>query len=312
MNQLFSSYITQWVLVLSAWALFTILDLKDRYKLSKSPAQDTQRENLITGLVELHKQQCFFGISLQIATLFSGIFRVSLLDCFTLLPLATNSILPLIFGMLVLTRYGRHSAYLLILTLATWVVASITFWTLYHYLPSSNAGTGPEYGIQAQFITELSKIPSCGGYSAQSVCPSTTGFPPTDIAYSALLLSPLIWTWCSVCFACLLIQQAWTKAPIWQRIKLKSFAVLRPFCRYISRFQALLYINRLSKINANGAFYWATTTIFLGFFVYQIYLFWTILDLKVVDLHSWGFGQIVAVTAWLPPVIEYLYLQLGK
>ena len=46
-------------------------------------------------------------------------------------------------------------------------------------------------------------------------------------------------------------------------------------------------------------------------FAFQFYLFSTDVPLEMINLHKWGFGQIAAVTVWLPPVIEYMPLQLS-
>ena len=32
----------------------------------------------------------------------------------------------------------------------------------------------------------------------------------------------------------------------------------------------------------------------------------------LVDIHSWGFGQIVAVTVWAGPLCEYFHLEIRK
>ena len=49
-------------------------------------------------LLEFHKSQCLFSATLMIASLNYGIYEVDMLVTFLLTPLATNSILPVIFA----------------------------------------------------------------------------------------------------------------------------------------------------------------------------------------------------------------------
>lgn len=44
----------------------------------------------------------------------------------------------------------------------------------------------------------------------------------------------------------------------------------------------------------------------------QFYLFGTNVKIELMNVHSWGFGQIIGVTVWFAPVIVYVYLLLSK
>ena len=45
---------------------------------------------------------------------------------------------------------------------------------------------------------------------------------------------------------------------------------------------------------------------------YQAWLFKKYLDLNFVEMNDWKFGQIVAVTVWAPPVVEFLRLLFSE
>lgn len=56
--------------------------------------------------------------------------------------------------------------------------------------------------------------------------------------------------------------------------------------------------------------YW---TIFLGCIISFIFVFLGLaLFLPKVDMKTWSFGQIVAMTVWAPPLCEYFYLEWRK
>lgn len=113
-----------------------------------------------------------FSMALQVASLVGGVFHTDLLNTFTLLSIATNSILPMVFSLLFVVRYGRSSIYLLVLTTLTWTLASIVFWGPYSNIPVSDTPTSSK-GFDMQMAIQLSiaGIPACGGYSAIGACP---------------------------------------------------------------------------------------------------------------------------------------------
>ena len=53
---------------------------------------------------------------------------------------------------------------------------------------------------------------------------------------------------------------------------------------------------------------------FMGLYVWSFRTFF--IDLawfaSLVDHHSWGFGQIVAITVWAGPLCEYIHLELRE
>ena len=81
-------------------------------------------------LLEFHKSQCFFSATLMIASLNYGIYEVDMLVTFLLTPLATNSILPVIFAYLLLLYYRQSSIGVTLLTISVYILSTLVYWSL--------------------------------------------------------------------------------------------------------------------------------------------------------------------------------------
>ena len=60
------------------------------------------------------------------------------------------------------------------------------------------------------------------------------------------------------------------------------------------------------------AAFWVTTVIFLAGVGMQLAVLWTAKLLGMVNDGDWGFGQIVAVTIWIPPFLEWVFGEMSK
>jgi len=58
--------------------------------------------------------------------------------------------------------------------------------------------------------------------------------------------------------------------------------------------------------------FWVTAVAFLAGIGMQVSLLTISTSLKMTDCRKWTFGQIVAVTIWVPPLLEYLYEKSSK
>lgn len=300
--------------MLLIWIGFVILNPQDDLVNGGKKFRSKAKESLITGLVEFHKAQCFFSIALQVASLVSGVFHTDLLNAFTLLPLSTNSILPIVFTLLFIVRYGRSSTYLLALTTVAWTLATISFWGLYKSNPGATVEQDGGTEIMAEtFIHLLSDIFACGGYSALAYCPNADyqiNILPVWLAYRS---TPFIWTWSTLVLLYLLghhilhtdtVQKRTVVPRLQKRVTLWATSALSG---------SKIFGNRWSlRLPKSYSIFWLSTLVFLACLGYQLYLLVMIVVLQVIDFSNWGFGQIIAILVWLPPVVEYVYLQSSK
>lgn len=155
----FASYIMQCIIVVLLWVLLFALrrpgpedsqDTSDTGEKSPkvtppkhainttitAPSKQTKEQRthlsvLEKLLVQFHVAQCYFSATIQIAALSYGIFSTDLLITFMLLPLATNGILPVVFGFILMFRHGLDSFVIALLTIACWLLSSIVYWVLY-------------------------------------------------------------------------------------------------------------------------------------------------------------------------------------
>ena len=44
----------------------------------------------------------------------------------------------------------------------------------------------------------------------------------------------------------------------------------------------------------------------------QMTVLWTAIKLDMVNVSGWSFGQVVAVTIWIPPLLEYVCGEISK
>jgi hypothetical protein len=264
-------------------------------------------------LVQFQKAQCYFSATIQIASLSYGIFDTNLLITFMLIPLATNGVLPVVFGLVLLFRQGKATMDVLLLTVASWVLASLVYWILYaHVIPINQHLTTDQqkYRMYQQFMYKLSAIPACGGYSALAVCPDSFSLGRTaifDASHNLRVMTPIIWSFSTVCLFSILAG----KFIKWRRAKSVRYAQVDTGAgdgaNAIYDHPPLLR----SKSGASAA-YWFTTLCFLAGVGMQLSLLSIGTSLNMMDRTNWSFGQIVAVTIWAQPVLGYVYDELKE
>ncbi|KIV84826.1 hypothetical protein PV11_00580 [Exophiala sideris] len=299
------SYVSQCALALLAWSALTLLEIAiSRARSPLEPGLLHQKESIITAIVEFHKAQCFFSIPVMVATLCSGIFRSNLLNVYTLLPIALNSIAPLQLVFFMIVHYARFSRYLMLLTLVSWVLASIVYWVLYSQLtqPSPLEPLEGEYFL-VEFTQSVTSTPTCGGSSALTICPNIIAWPSLVRAQFAFYYSPWVWSWYALCFTALLAVRGLDTlvnnsqlVNIWRKNRFLPESI---------RKQSQQIVN----VGGNCLF-WTGSLVCVGLVCMQLYFLSLDFDMALIH-NGWGFGQIVAVTVWLPPIAEYVQLQFS-
>ena len=58
--------------------------------------------------------------------------------------------------------------------------------------------------------------------------------------------------------------------------------------------------------------FWFTTIIFLAAIGMQLNVLSISTELNMINPGGWTFGQIVAVTVWIPPLLEYIYREMSE
>ncbi|KAM7184416.1 hypothetical protein V8F20_012239 [Naviculisporaceae sp. PSN 640] len=300
---------------------------------------------LLSLLLDFHKSQCYFAGTLMVAsaiTIFSarasGSGGIDIVITFLIIPLATNSILPVVFAYLLLIHFTPPKSHqrlgvslpVTILTTTVYLFSSVIFWVLYSDLPlQSRPGSSTEAGrvddandMYRLYRLQLSSLPACGGYSGLAVCPfesrqrATAVEEGLDARRKLRVLTPIIWGWSTfVLLGCLWWQLCGTSKTIRRVVSLWKFrsAAKSPFVEKRvnhkeSRSEKIIPSVYGSRWWTAG--FWLTTMVFLAGVGMQLAVLWTAKLLGMVNDSDWGFGQIVAVTIWIPPLLEYLFEEI--
>lgn len=372
----FVSYIMQCAIVIILWfLLFTFGRFGNKQPTpSKQPTQTTRTVSLKPSteesthlslleklLVQFHVAQCYFSATIQVASLSYGIFSADLLMTFMILPLATNGVLPVIFGFFLLLQHGLDSFAITLVTSICWLLSTIVYWVLYaSIIPIHERFESEErrYKAYQQFTYKLSSLDACGGYSALAVCPGNFHVGKDEVTSASRrlrYLTPIIWSFSTICILAiisikLLVWRQCRKArskrqngvdtelvhttkinPDPARESIKSTVVVpetrteedihgrvshrqgqrtatSPTPRSASNVAPSTGLN-LS--NRSKTIIWSlTTACFLAGMGMQLSLLSIGTSLKMMNRKDWGFGQIVAVMIWVPPLLEYGYNEL--
>ena len=278
---------------------------------------------MVTALVEFHKAQCYFSSVIQITAL--ALFREStvamrgsdsgssadqfndLFDTSILIVLATSGLIPVSLILACIMRYGRHSWYLLTLSLITTVLATATLIASYYY---THAYGKPYEQYQNDLFDPFDTTNAYdGGVSCNldgplektifSLCGNSrlaNNFLPTGLIDNG-------WTWI-----------VWANCIIWLFLglgikcyNLKVFARHRQnLTQFGTKISFIKCIIRISRTYTT----WITVSVIPWSLCIagQVYLFSAFLEHSVIS-YEWSFGQIIAVTVWLPSLVEYVYIE---
>ena len=237
------------------------------------------------------------------------------IDTYVLTELAVGGMLPITFILFELRTVGHRSLCLLVLSLVVWVLSAATW-----YLSSQ---ADPTRNLSALVPVA---IPNCGRASPSSSCLNYNVKNPWFANSFNLHLGPVLY-FSIVVLAFLFLDRyelhqrqgfkdLWATMGRWlkgmegiamsqtvlnvsSRVGLTSFKKWRQFlfelvslaivvC-YVAYF--VVYLDKLKDLVKRSNFELAVGS--------------------VLNFSSWGFGQIVALTIWLPPLCEYVKLEVG-
>ena len=282
----------------------------------------------------------------MIASFAESIYTTDLLVGYMLIPLAINGILPISFAYMLLVYFWKTSVGITLLTVTVYTLASVVYWTLYaHIIPVTSGELS--YRSYEQFMYKLSAIPACGGFSALAACPRQVGLmsgpignglvgtrPIKEVGRKLRVLTPIIWTFSTAVLLVLLALQLrqWRVARAQRRLQSSQPTEEAQLEEAQSREAKLSDAETHENSKAGPAvavgsrerkggvwspkvwrvLFWLCTICFFVGMGMQLSLLAVFTELQMMDPTDWGFGQIVAVTIWLPPALEYLYKLFSK
>ena len=335
---MFSSFVIQSSISVLALVALIILELLSARSKTSTPDDsikpdkpliellhpaEQHKSNLITALVEFHKAQCYFASTIQITALIlyhqsqsnvsvwltsnEPILDIDLIDSDVLLLLATSASVPICVVLACITRYGRHSWYVIILSTITVLLATATMGSAAATFLSDNVKGSPWIPNVDDSSIET---PSCKIYTNSS----SQGFLPPLCGHSKLgknLLPPgdtvsNHWIWA-----------VWANCIIWLLYciteKLLSLKRCIPFrARTAARFRRSKFLVSLWEAYYKYLLWVLVYAVPWSLcFAAQIVLFTVFVEHYFIP-NNWTLGQIIAVVVWVPSVIEYIYIAFSE
>ena len=320
---MFTSFIIQSGIAVVALAALLGFEVWSRIKKLPEGQGKTHINRMVIALVEFHKAQCYFSCVIQITAL--ALFRDSnvasggaystspadqfndLFDTSILIVLATSGLIPVNLILACLMRYGRHSWYLLILSLITTILATATLIASYYYTnlygreyQNDLGDPFDEYNAYGGGVS--CNLPGILEDTIFSLCGDSklaNNLLPTGLIDSG-------WIWA-----------VWANCIIWLFLGLgiKCYN-LKVFARHREKLTQIgpkvSFIRYLIDKSRNCTTWIIVSAIPWSLcFAGQFYLFSAYFEHSVIS-YEWSFGQIIAVTVWLPSLVEYVYIEWSR
>ena len=279
---------------------------------SKGNNEKVHSHALATALVEFHKNQCYFISAIEIAALVLGkqaiyaagnIYRVRpFFDILLSIPLSMNGLVPIAFALIHISRYGRLSWHIILLSVITMILSTGSLVTTWGTRPWEGVSSNSEWGTftfgafgSSMRMFEFGDL-VCG--SGSSIV-QRIGMLKT-INYS------LVWVVYSNCML-------WV---IWCIVKHVSNgqskeSYLNRVLKFWDRIPGKIVRNKLSSRTLSYSGYTIFLLIWALCFGYHIYWYTILVSHNLVS-RTWSFGQIIAVTAWAPSIVEFFYIEYSE
>lgn len=331
--QVFSSFVIQSGIAVFALAALIILELLSPKRKETTNIEETTKggeptvelqtsvtkckDNLITALVEFHKAQCYFASTIQITALIlfqenqsdisvwltsnEPIFDKDLIDSNVLVLLATNAFVPICVGLACITRYGRHSWYVIVLSTITVLLATATMGSAYFYFES-------DYPWNPNVSDESFTTPSCsinstfGSYLPPLCGHSKLGnnFLPSGDTTSNYWIW-VVWANCIIWLTYCIVEKI---------LSGKGYTTFR--ARTAIRFRQNRYLVAMRKAFRRYPLWTLVYAVPWSLcFAAQIFLFAAFVEHYFIS-YTWTLGQIIAVAVWVPSVVEYIYINFSE
>ena len=267
---------------------------------------DWSDDATFTALVGFHKAQCYFSSTVQIAALlgFLGVTDPDQsFDTSALVILATSGFIPITFSLASITRFGGAPWYLIILSFFTFGLASATL--LIYNIFDLQYGRINSY-VDSLEVDGFKDLGSCniGGHMNDTLFPFCgSSLLDKNTIPSSAITDRWVWVAWATCMAwmlsCFFLKLKDEMLPNAVRSRLEA-VIRHPWMQLLKRF--------MSSLNAGMLIFTASSALCFGVQFYLISIF------NRHDLVSqvWSFGQIVAVTVWMPSMLELFYDVVSK
>lgn len=259
-------------------------------------SREDRKDEFISSLVEFHKAQCFFVIAVQIAALtLMQKPNQTLQANMTVIPVtAAIGVQAPLFAYLAIAKYGRQSSYLLLLTVAAWILSSATMWDAFVILY-----------VTGNVNYQVPAVPACGNHDLSNFC-YTLSIWMTPSSYD---LSYYLGIWYKVWIAIWSVSILVLFSTIASWIQLTDFPRLSnltgsrfrsPKTMRVKWWKAWRYLNPEAEKEA-WLFYLITGFLAasLCMEIYQLAYIW---KLNLEDASNWTFGTFSHKTrrVWIP------------
>ena len=292
---------------------FSLTCLRYLPSLRKSTCAKKIFDTLVTAVVEFQKAQCYFAGAIQIATIVLASSQASYsaeisgntdtwddyINDELFYIIATNGYIPVVFTLAYISMFGRRSWYLISLSFCSMVLSTVTLSEVVKIFK----------GVPADIATDGSALcGNCGGHTAKDLvtawCPPNTPTP----YFGSFRAAKGWWNW-GIWLICLF----WLVYTVSQ-MDLSKFSTFSQ--RWLPNPRLLQRPGRLfRRIGSSLAAVWRKYRIFYMLFPFSWatafgyqYGGFVLFFLHSEIVNSWSFGQIVAITVWVPCVAEFIYL----
>ena len=265
--------------------------------------------------VEFHKAQCFFMFAIGIAgqvVLHQGSLEdeslQSLLNYTLVGTISINGVLPVTLTLLCLHTVRMHSWYMLILSTCTVVLSTVTFFMSGNFTPSAQDIVKIEDATNDAYSHCGNKDPSNYCLSADYSLGDTTilaSLGSWPVIFSLVILGIIILDYSK-------LQEVPTvqRSLKWLFGRIESLLKPNPqktlnhsrLQRALKDNTAQYYVNGMSNILYLFIWIW---------YAVNFYIFLSFLG-DFVPVGGWTFGQVVAITVWVAPIIEFAKLLVRK
>lgn len=313
----------------------------------REKARQRALPRLAAALVEFQKAQCYFMLAVQIAamvTLSQGQFQSDSLQQLynnwgVVHVVSISGFLPVTFTLLCLHSVGKRSWYLTILSTITVAVSAATL--------SMTGSFSPTMRDVAYLAGNPSTVPSCGYHDPSVYClersleGSAFGSDSANVIliYSFIILAYVVvdllnipearfylrcraWFQCSTVFRIIapLMSKILSAAHRIADLALTCLEARKEHWNQNTPRVLLLLRNGLAAGLLQMRGRWWNVLIYLLYttaWVLYIFFFLELIGDYALFLlfgmvnRSWNFGQIVGITVWAEPLVEYAYLELS-
>ena len=279
-----------------------------------------------SSLVEFHKAQCFFILAIEIAanitvkrgTLNDGITTLQgLFNNYSLVgSVSISGFLPVTFTFLVLHRAGMHSYYLLILSNCALVLSAVTMFSVGDFVISP---------IDEENLTNASfpQYPKCGSRDPTTFCLNVDSVGYGDELFSTEYLTSLNFGYGAVGGPALLFTCIVMALIDLDYLGLQRTSKYEAFVRWLSSWLERLIRSKHKPKTAYSAqnslaifkdcLYLCIWGWYIAFITISLQgLYYPANGATLTPVRSWTVGQIVAITVWAGPLLEFVKLSVRK